>query len=137
MRISDWSSDVCSSDLPERAGRIIDRAYREVACSGEWTFAAFIRHFDRVVSEECAKSNQQPSIALDRGESAAWELRSKKLAAHHKRRLQIAMRMQAFAGIILRFLEGMLPEFIGQPLLRLGRQVARWLKPRLRRILLD
>ncbi|MFZ2102302.1 MAG: hypothetical protein WAU86_17230, partial [Oricola sp.] len=121
----------------KRAGRIIDQAYEEVACSGEWTFAAFIRHFDRVVLEECGKSSQRPSLALGGDEVVALELRSRTLAAHHRRRLQLAMRLQALAGRAFRFLESMLPGFIGQPILRLGRQVMRRVKPHLRRILLD
>src|SRR3546814_2436978 len=31
MRISDWSSDVCSSDLDERRGALVHRVYRERA----------------------------------------------------------------------------------------------------------
>jgi hypothetical protein len=37
---------------PARARPIIERAYREIACSDEWSLAALGRHFDRVVSEE-------------------------------------------------------------------------------------
>ena len=40
---------------PERAQRIIDRAYEEVACNHSNTFEEFARHFDRVVSEELEK----------------------------------------------------------------------------------
>lgn len=121
---------------PERAGRIIDQAYEEVACSGAWTFAAFIRHFDRVVSEECAKNRQSSGAALESCEVAALERRSQELAALRKRRVQIAVRLQSLEGAVYRFLEGKLPGFIGRPLLELGRWVKRWLKPRLRRLLL-
>ncbi len=39
---------------PDRAGEIIDNAYREVACAPTWTHAAFIEHFDAVLGEELA-----------------------------------------------------------------------------------
>src|SRR3546814_16449416 len=40
MRISDWSSDVCSSDLPGLIQRIGAVTATEIAGSGiEWTFA--------------------------------------------------------------------------------------------------
>lgn len=122
---------------PKRAGRIIEQAYEEVACSGAWTFAAFIRHFDRVVSEECAKSSQRSGDVLNRSEIEALELRSTELTALRKRRLQLAVRLQALEGRVFRLLKGMLPGFVGRPVLWLGRRVKRWLKPRLRRILLD
>jgi hypothetical protein len=38
---------------PERAQKIIDAAYREVACNYDNTFQAMVAHFDRVVREEC------------------------------------------------------------------------------------
>ena len=37
---------------PERAERIIEAAYREVACNPENSFRAMVAHFDRVVEEE-------------------------------------------------------------------------------------
>ena len=37
---------------PRKAGSIIKNAYEDIACSGQWTYRAFIRHFDRVVDEE-------------------------------------------------------------------------------------
>jgi hypothetical protein len=41
---------------PERAQKIIDAAYREVACNHNNTFQAMVTHFDRVVREECQLS---------------------------------------------------------------------------------
>lgn len=40
---------------PKRAGEIIENAYQEVACSGRWTFATMVIHFDNVVQEEVFK----------------------------------------------------------------------------------
>src|SRR3546814_7248578 len=34
MRISDWSSDVCSSDLLDSFGRFIEQQQRRLACQG-------------------------------------------------------------------------------------------------------
>ena len=119
---------------PKRAGRIIEQAYKEVACSGAWTYAAFIRHFDRVISEECAGCGQQQGLAHDGEEIAALELRSRELAMRRRRRLQAAIAVQAMAGRVFRFLDGTLPGFVGRPILWLGREVTRRLKPHLRRI---
>ncbi|WP_193370334.1 hypothetical protein [Pelagibius marinus] len=122
---------------PDRAGRIIESAYNEVACSGAWTYAAFIHHFDRVVAEECANGRRQPKSALDPGEVTALEQRSGYLAARHRRRLQFAIKMQAVAARVFRFIERMLPGFAGRSFLWIGRRVMRLVKPYLRRILLD
>lgn len=122
---------------PERASRIIDNAYTEVACSGAWTYAAFIQHFDRVVAEECAKRHRQPTPVFDPDEVMALELRSRELAASRRRRLRFAIKMQAFAARIIRFVERMLPGFVGRPFLWLVGQVMRRVRPYLRRILLD
>ena len=122
---------------PKRAGRIIDQAYEEVACSDKWTFATFVRHFDQVVLEECSTSSQRASLILNRDEVVVLELRSRELAARDSRRIQLAIRMQALAGRAFRFLDSMLPGFIGRPILGLGRQVMRRVRPHLRRALLD
>ncbi|WP_422365634.1 hypothetical protein [Pelagibius sp.] len=122
---------------PKRAGRIINQAYEEVACSGAWTFAAFIRHFDNVVSEECAKNSQVPNVVLERDEAVALELRSKELAAVRIRWTQIAMKLQTLEGKALRLIEDMLPGFVGRPILHIEQQIMTWLKSQLRRILLD
>lgn len=37
---------------PEQARKIIDAAYREVACNPGYSFRAFVKHFDKVVAEE-------------------------------------------------------------------------------------
>lgn len=44
-----------------KAKAIIERAYREVALSPEWTFAAMVEQFDRVIDEEMASRAFRPA----------------------------------------------------------------------------
>jgi hypothetical protein len=51
---------------PDRAQKIIDAAYREVACNCDNTFRAMVAHFDRVVREECGLTAPKARGAWDR-----------------------------------------------------------------------
>src|SRR3546814_12981617 len=52
MRISDWSSDVCSSDLDEWAGSYPDR-FIPIAVLPTWNPEAMIKEIKRVAAKGC------------------------------------------------------------------------------------
>src|SRR3546814_12122619 len=69
MRISDWSSDVCSSDLGQFARRVIAQRLREYGYSGESQGALAIRISD--FFEEIPRSalgDRETEFALRDGE---------------------------------------------------------------------
>ncbi|MCF6199800.1 MAG: glycosyltransferase [Hyphomicrobiaceae bacterium] len=54
---------------PERAGEIIENAYKEIACSQTWTHRSFIEHFDNVSEDEFqkhARESRSSSKNIDR-----------------------------------------------------------------------
>ena len=130
---------------PKRAGEIVDRAYREVAVSGRWSFRAFIAHFDRVADETV------PAIAVGR---CRWS-RAKLMEEHDKRlrwerrRMAFVLRLQALrsrssripqfvalrAGLA-RFVRATLPDSDAESLLRACRRAAYAVKSALKTLLL-
>src|SRR3546814_6679378 len=58
MRISDWSSDVCSSDLSQRrsAGPDLESRASAVPCSRRRTSKAVSRSEERRVGKECVST---------------------------------------------------------------------------------
>src|SRR3546814_2212197 len=70
MRISDWSSDVCSSDLPpvlrgaRRSGRVHQAQRRDGACPVAWAFDTYRRSRvirrseERRVGKECGSTGR-------------------------------------------------------------------------------
>jgi hypothetical protein len=49
---------------PKEAKGYIERAYDEIACSGQWTSRAFMQKFDLVVSEELAKNRARGALPM-------------------------------------------------------------------------
>src|SRR3546814_6805124 len=72
MRISDWSSDVCSSDLPE----LTDSVESSTGAPSEITIR-ILRSSGRASRRLCAHSSASPSIfSLSRSEEHTSELQS-------------------------------------------------------------
>ena len=56
--------DVVEVIRDQNAARaIIDRAFREIACSDEWTFAKFVQRFDQVIAGLIAQKEREGSIS--------------------------------------------------------------------------
>src|SRR3546814_5391096 len=106
MRISDWSSDVCSSDLPSRPGirplarRHDDRTDRIGPCRGALGRTATVRHVDPHRHRHCF-GDAAPAIRLSATErtgpraARAWPPRTLDLhrSEEHTSELQSLMRI--------------------------------------------
>ena len=86
---------------PALARPIIERAYREIACSDSLSFAALGRHLDRVIDEEAglARAHAPPPRAAGRARPGApglpWRLRLRSSAAGLVSRLRVALAVNA------------------------------------------
>ena len=68
---------------PDRAGKIIERAYTEVAVSGRWSFRTFVQdHFDRVIEETV-----RPRLKTARADGHAEQIRRAQVVAKHEEAL--------------------------------------------------
>jgi len=74
---------------PARASAVIERAYREIACDDNLSFAALSRHFDRVIDEEGFLVRTAPGIA-ERGWRAG--LAEKAASINGRARLRMAQQ---------------------------------------------
>src|SRR3546814_6684296 len=109
MRISDWSSDVCSSDLSSFKSSNISRACCRSAPSGSKSFSLscmvtsdFIRrvmicrlpipsvsgHLD-LYRPVYRRMVNHPLASFDRGFTAIWDRRRRKKASHCSRHLHV------------------------------------------------
>ncbi len=80
----------------ERARAIIEAAYRDIACSDRWTYAAFIRHFDQVLGELLASSRPQAhSDGLSDAAIAELERTSRELCRQRVRRQKMVARLSS------------------------------------------
>src|SRR3546814_13700132 len=93
MRISDWSSDVCSSDLPETAHEQVDRVGRAAGESGD---APFDRHADDEIGE--AEAEQQPDEPRHQNGRADHEHRAGGDDEHAHRREHLLRQRTVLAG---------------------------------------
>lgn len=122
---------------PERAEEIIDRAYREIACSGMWTFRAMVEHFDHVVREELEA--RRAKAVGDRGDRiseqafAAMRRREHRVVRLNALRRRTASSLQAMRIWMFDALQR-LPAPLGRPLLFAARTLSRPMKPILRRL---
>lgn len=73
---------------PSKAKPIIDAAYEEIACSGKWTFKAFIGHFDRVLNEELAKIKGSRSARTTPFEPATLDEMEERFERLHRWRVR-------------------------------------------------
>jgi hypothetical protein len=66
---------------PHRAGWIIENAYKEIACSGKWTYKSFVTQFDRVIDEEVSKKGNDAIRAAQDAQAsyAKFEARARRL----------------------------------------------------------
>ena len=62
----------------QAAGEIIARAYQDIACSGQWTFGAFIQRFDEVVDGLLVSCAEQRKSSIVRASPAELHTLSKK-----------------------------------------------------------
>ncbi len=124
---------------PERAGAIIDNAYREVACSPRWSFKEFIRHFDRVVAESVGTLRRDDSQFAN-AEAISAHLTGLRTA--HDRRVIWQLRRHRLILLLqtlrqhTRGAVKLLPAPLAKPLLALGRAVEGRIHHWLRRMLL-
>src|SRR3546814_17757567 len=70
MRISDWSSDVCSSDLAVFAGLLGGATYPQAALAKAWVQLAYGAHHDAITGSE----SDQVYLDLLTGWRDAWEI---------------------------------------------------------------
>ena len=83
---------------PRRAGEIIENAYKEVACSGRWTFASMVAHFDKVVQEEAFAKMSEAQI------DERSVLTSKKIAEWQSK-LRWYLYLKSIRSFIVRILQ--------------------------------
>lgn len=123
---------------PARAKPIIDAAYNEIACSGKWTFRTFIKHFDRVISEEAVK-HPAPALAISNPFSTTDLMNMKDKFRRLDRRRQ---RQQAITLFAVRLAYGTargvrdrLPRKLQGPATHSGRRLFRYARALARQIL--
>ncbi len=127
---------------PQKAGAIIDNAYREIACSPKWTHRAFIEGFDTVLEQEFSLSPGQgsPSTSMNQIEKQVEFDRlvnlSKKWARNAKIRMQIILFIQGIRVWVFSTIERVLPPVLSTPILNFGRAITGLIKPFLRKFLL-
>ncbi len=133
---------------PERAGPIIDQAYREIACSNRWTFQAFIRRVDNVVEEEAVKYVTSSLLSQKVQDAASrltpqvverLEQQSSLSARSYARRIRVASFMMRSLSKVLsvsRVMGQLVPQQISSPTQNVSKKAGHFFKPRLKRLLL-
>jgi len=118
---------------PARALAIIQNAYGEIACSGRWSFKAFIGHFDRVVNEvaQAAAPGRRGHhrIAVEAALARGFRKQARALA-RHDRRLAIPFSFERGRSLAARMATTSRPAAFARP----GRRLARRLRPLLKRL---
>ena len=92
---------------PDRAAKIIERAYTEVAVSGRWSFKTFIQdHFDKVIDETV-----RPRVKTSRVTGHAEQIQRAEIIAKHeetmvgqRRRMALLLRLQSIRSNVGRVL---------------------------------
>ena len=140
---------------PKRAGEIIDSAYQEIACSGKWSYKAFIEHFDRVVEEEIKErqpvvrvANSLPEEMIERFEHfrsidekiaarlQAFEADAARYARRQVRKMRVAIVLAQLSARTRIAIERLLPAPAARVVVACGRHVKAWLVPTAKRLLL-
>ncbi|MBL8673216.1 MAG: glycosyltransferase family 1 protein, partial [Alphaproteobacteria bacterium] len=117
----------------DRAQKIIDQAYREVACAEQWQSAALTRHFDAVLDGLPALSDWPSRAPL--GDQAVKALRRENrrlLRRHLLLRRAAAWAGRCFAAYVA-LCETRLPGAVGRPAAALSQRAVARLRPWLRR----
>lgn len=137
---------------PKRAGEIIDRAYKEVACSGKWTFQTFVKHFDQVVEEEfsaqsnAAVSSEKTGMHIARMQRANNKNINRVQRAYKFTCWRVEATQKIKSGIVkyilvglnrgARFVRWILPARLAEPIVAAVWRIAQGVKPLLKRIIL-
>lgn len=91
---------------PALAKRVIDQAYKEIACSGRWSFKALGAHFETVVSEEGRMVRVRP-VTQRIIRQAKWQ---SKLARYEQRaRYLVAIAGKHMENFLIGLAVSMLP----------------------------
>ncbi|MCF6199884.1 MAG: glycosyltransferase, partial [Hyphomicrobiaceae bacterium] len=142
---------------PERAGEIIENAYKEIACSPTWTYKSFIEHFDEVLDQEMqpmegrlASGKPIASAEWEAEQRAEYERRQVVKLAEFKRlevsnsqgvqklqkRMQFVLLLNKARVVSYEFIDKKMPAVISRPVLRMAQGASRKIKPLLRKLLL-
>ncbi len=106
---------------PERAGEIIQTAYREIACAPTWTYRTFIANFDRIADDDNAGRLGSGAKASFDGQSVAnfSQLEAQAQRRSRKRKLIFtgARFIHSVIGAATGSLVRILPERIARPMI--------------------
>lgn len=78
---------------PQRAKAIIDTTYREIACSGKWSYRALVAQFDQVMGEEQVLRKLRPMPPIDDAHRAELEQLNTRLVAQNRRKYELAVAL--------------------------------------------
>jgi len=123
---------------PAKAKPIIDTAYEEIACSGKWTFKAFISHFDHVLSEELEKIEGSEPARTNPFDAAVLAKMGERFERLHRWRVRRQQTLFLTARAVLKtaiFIRNHMPEWTRPIITRYGERVIIFLKPHLRRLM--
>jgi hypothetical protein len=118
---------------PERAKAIIDRAYREVACSGRWSHEAFIDHFDRVLNEEVTPRHP---LCIGPADMKRPIRRINFIAGVNIWKMRLILLGHRFAIAFYQFLSTNVPEPFSSFFIGIGRRIYRKIRLVARRVML-
>jgi SAM-dependent methyltransferase len=123
---------------PAKAKPIIDAAYEEIACSGKWTFKAFIGHFDQVLSEELEKIEGSEPARTNPFDATVLAKMGERFERLHRWRVRRQQTLFLTARAVLKtaiFIRNHMPEWTRPIITRYGERVIIFLKPHLRRLM--
>ena len=120
---------------PARAGKIIDNAYREIACSDRWTLNSFVAHFDRVMNEEidAATARRQAYIQVRPAQIAAHIETKQRQAQWYRYQQEMIRAMNQIAVRVMGSLL-MFSQRLPSPFARLAYRLIRWFFYRIKNI---
>jgi len=106
---------------PDQAGEIIGRAYREIACSGRWTYNRFAAHLDRVITEmvqarlQDGQGSPLPRLAFyNDGELAKLRKANRRLFRLRMQVYRLALLFARLEGYMDRKIRPLLPGAAGE-----------------------
>lgn len=98
---------------PEKAEKIINSAYDEIACSGKWLYRSMISKFDIAVDEIVSSSQRLPIGQLSVEQINAIETKSQKISRKYRRNLNLALLLADSGNRIYGKVCQFLPERVG------------------------
>ena len=124
---------------PTLAGAVTkDAAYEEIACSGKWTFKAFIGHFDEVLTQELGRIEGSVPARTNPFEPAVLDKMGERFERLHRWRVRRQQTLFITARAALKtavFIRDHLPEWTRPIITRYGERVIIFLKPHLRKLM--